>query len=221
MEQNSILCWDAASPTALGCRGPRGSEMRDRSWQRVLGWMVLSAVIALAGCAVRPDPPRASAVAPAMSTGSDAPYGERVASIRPAAVGVPEGQNGSATVGTRPPLKDYVAIPDLPDVHFEFDTYELRADARRILTKSAAWLVGHPSYVVLIEGHTDERGTHEYNMVLGERRASAAMSFLVAHGVAAGRFTIISYGEERSTCRYRTEACWAMNRRARFAVKAQ
>lgn len=76
-------------------------------------------------------------------------------------------------------------------------------------------------HLVLIEGHADERGTNEYNLALGERRAKAAMNYLVAQGVPAARFTLISYGEERPVCRERTEQCWAQNRRAHFLVKPQ
>src|SRR5262245_58754611 len=126
MEQSPILWWDAASPAALGSLGPRGSEMRDRSWQPVWDPMVLIVALALAGCAVRTDPLRAP-VTPVGSAGGDALYGEKAPSIRPAALGVQEAPNGSAAAPTRPQLKDYVAIPDLPDVHFDFDTYELRA----------------------------------------------------------------------------------------------
>ena len=74
---------------------------------------------------------------------------------------------------------------------------------------------------MLIEGHCDERGTVEYNLVLGERRAKAAMNYLVAQGVQASRFTVISYGKERPFCTEHTEACWSQNRRAHFLVKAQ
>ena len=74
---------------------------------------------------------------------------------------------------------------------------------------------------MLIEGHADERGTVEYNLALGERRAKAAMNYLVAQGVQASRFTVISYGEERPFCTEHNEACWSKNRRAHFLVKAQ
>ncbi|PYM03932.1 MAG: hypothetical protein DMD82_15895 [Candidatus Rokuibacteriota bacterium] len=70
-----------------------------------------------------------------------------------------------------------------------------------------------------MEGHCDERGTNEYNIALGEHRARAAMNYLIAHGIAAGRMTTFSYGEERPFCAERTEACWALNRRAHFLVK--
>ncbi|MBI3457958.1 MAG: OmpA family protein [Candidatus Rokubacteria bacterium] len=84
---------------------------------------------------------------------------------------------------------------------------------------NATWLKANPNALLLIEGHADERGTNEYNLALGERRAKATRDFLVSLGVEAGRMTVISYGEERPTCTERTEACWAQNRRAHFLVK--
>ena len=75
------------------------------------------------------------------------------------------------------------------------------------------------SALLLIEGHADERGTNEYNLALGERRAKATRDYLVSVGIDAGRITVISYGEERPTCTEKAEACWAKNRRAHFLVK--
>ena len=74
---------------------------------------------------------------------------------------------------------------------------------------------------MLIEGHCDERGTNEYNLALGERRAKAAMNYLVSQGVQANRITIISYGKERPVCNEQNESCWSKNRRAHFLVKAR
>ena len=74
---------------------------------------------------------------------------------------------------------------------------------------------------MLIEGHCDERGTNEYNLALGERRARATMNYLLAQGLPATRITIISYGKERPVCTEHAESCWARNRRAHFLVKAQ
>ncbi len=79
----------------------------------------------------------------------------------------------------------------------------------------------NPDYLILIEGHCDERGTNEYNLALGERRAKSTMNFLVSQGVQANRITLISYGEERPLCTEHNEACWAQNRRAHFLVKAR
>ncbi len=78
----------------------------------------------------------------------------------------------------------------------------------------------NPNSLILIEGHCDERGTNEYNLALGERRAKSTMNYLVSQGVRANRITLISYGEERPQCTEKTEACWTKNRRAHFLVKA-
>ena len=87
------------------------------------------------------------------------------------------------------------------------------------LDENAKWLQSNQSALLLIEGHTDERGTNEYNLALGERRAKATRDYLVSVGIDAGRITVISYGEERPVCTDKTEACWAKNRRAHFLVK--
>jgi peptidoglycan-associated lipoprotein len=133
----------------------------------------------------------------------------------------------SGTSGTaartdgRPEPKDFVAIADLADIHFDFDRYDITAAAAPILDRNAAWLKSRARAIILIEGHCDERGTSEYNLALGDRRAKATMNYLTARGVETRRVTVISYGEDRPQCRERTEACWAKNRRARFLVKGQ
>ena len=110
---------------------------------------------------------------------------------------------------------------DLADVYFDYDRATLRSDAEATMSSNAAMLQQHPSSLVTIEGHCDERGTNEYNLALGERRAKATMNYLVGQGVQANRITIISYGKERPTCTEHTESCWAQNRRAHFLVKAR
>jgi peptidoglycan-associated lipoprotein len=124
---------------------------------------------------------------------------------------------GSA--GARPSPREFTAVPELKDVFFDFDRYDIRPSDAQVLDANAAWLKQNASQLLLIEGHCDERGTNEYNLALGERRAKAAMNYLVAQGVQANRITIISYGEERPACREKSEACWAQNRRAHFLVK--
>jgi peptidoglycan-associated lipoprotein len=135
-------------------------------------------------------------------------------------------QPGSGTAGggtpgttTRPDVKTFTAVPDLADVNFDFDRYDIRPTDAKVLDANAQWLKSNPNHLVLIEGHCDERGTNEYNLALGERRAKSAMNYLVAQGVQANRITIISYGEERPLCGERSESCWAKNRRAHFLVK--
>ena len=101
-------------------------------------------------------------------------------------------------------------------IYFNFDSFNLTADARTVLGANAAWLKANPSSMVEIEGHCDERGTTEYNLALGAKRARAAMDYLVTLGVSPARIKTTSYGEELTSCREATEACHLNNRRARF-----
>ena len=98
-------------------------------------------------------------------------------------------------------------------VFFDYDQSDIRADAASTLQKQAAWLAKYPSVTLSIEGHCDERGTREYNLALGARRASAVREHLIGLGVSAGRLETISYGKERPTCVESNEGCWAQNRR--------
>src|SRR5262249_38721101 len=122
-----------------------------------------------------------------------------------------------------PRMRDYERIPALRDVYFDFGTAAFRAGDVKILEVNAAWLRAHPDQLVLIEGHCDSQGAgsskNELNMDLGERRAQAAMNYLVAEGVHPSRITILSYGQERPQCTEDNERCWSQNRRARFLVK--
>jgi len=103
-------------------------------------------------------------------------------------------------------------------VHFEFDKYDLQAEAQAVLRGQAAWLNQNPAYAVTIEGHCDERGTSEYNLALGERRASAVKSYLGSLGVGADRMRTLSYGSERPVCTEHEESCWSQNRRAHMVI---
>jgi peptidoglycan-associated lipoprotein len=133
------------------------------------------------------------------------------------------GAGGAAATGTTipslPSPKEFVESAALRDVYFDFDRYDVRAGDKGTLDENANWLKSNQSAMLLIEGHADERGTNEYNLALGERRAKATRDYLVSVGIDAGRITVISYGEERPTCTEKTEGCWAKNRRAHFLVK--
>ncbi|HVS03358.1 MAG TPA: peptidoglycan-associated lipoprotein Pal [Thermoanaerobaculia bacterium] len=103
-------------------------------------------------------------------------------------------------------------------VYFDYDSADLRAEARERLAQNARFLLEHPQFVVAIEGHCDERGTAEYNLALGDRRATSTRSFLTTLGVAGERLRTISYGEERPECGEHVESCHRRNRRAQFVV---
>lgn len=105
---------------------------------------------------------------------------------------------------------------NLQDVFYEFDKYDLSAESRAALTSNARYLRGNPHVMVWIEGHCDERGTNEYNLALGEKRARAAHDYLVQAGVDPSRMRVISYGEERPFALGHDEEAWRLNRRAHF-----
>jgi len=105
-------------------------------------------------------------------------------------------------------------------IHFEYDKSDIRSDDQMILNRKADILRANPAVRVRISGHADERGSDEYNQVLGQRRANAAKTYLVGRGIDAGRIDVISYGEERPVDRSSTEAAWALNRRDEFEVTA-
>jgi peptidoglycan-associated lipoprotein len=99
-------------------------------------------------------------------------------------------------------------------IHFALDKYDVDDESRAILDSQAAWLAKYPNVTVSLEGHCDERGTREYNLGLGDRRANAAKNYLAARGIAPGRISTISYGKERPIALGSDEASWAQNRRA-------
>jgi peptidoglycan-associated lipoprotein len=107
----------------------------------------------------------------------------------------------------------------LQDVFFEFDQWVIQSDARTALEQNARWLEGNPNAKIQIEGHSDERGTDEYNLALGERRAKSAMNFLINLGVSPSRISFISFGEEKGFCSDPNEGCFQQNRRAHFVVR--
>jgi peptidoglycan-associated lipoprotein len=184
--------------------------------------------VGAAGCAKRPAttqvsaapaPTGAAATTPGSMTAAPAPSsGSATAAPTPSGAGPSGAGSSTATPGARPSPKEFVAVAELKDVLFDFDKYDIRPGDAKVLDANAAWLKSNDN-LVLIEGHCDERGTNEYNLALGERRAKSTMNYLVSQGIQASRITIISYGEERPVCTEKTEECWAKNRRAHFLVK--
>jgi len=141
--------------------------------------------VVLGGCAKRPATTQAAAPAPtgaaattpgsggpAMAQPTTSPSGGGAATAAPATA-------APSTAGERPEPKDFRAIPELKDVFFEFDKYDIRASDAKVLDSNATWLKSNANHLVLIEGHCDERGTNEYNLALGERRAKSAMEYRV------------------------------------------
>ena len=188
---------------------------------QLLAIPVLALSLFLVGCPKRPATTAASAPAPtgAPAPSSPAPSTPSSPSMTPAPAAPPS----TAAPATPPPPSEFAESANLKDVYFDFGKAEIRPVDETILDSNAAWLRAHPDYLLLIEGHCDVRGValrkNEFNMALGERRAEAAMKYLVARGVQPDRITILSYGEERPVCGEQSERCWRQNRRSRFLVK--
>ena len=184
-------------------------------WSRIALVALLTAAPLLVGCAKSPSTTTADASSPAPGGSID---GTRMAG---------SGAGGSGRAGSsqgmvpRPDPKEFAVMKDLRDIRFDFDRYVIRPEDAGILDANADLLKSNPSWLVLVEGHADQRGTTDYNMALSDRRAKASMNYLVSRGVRANRITMIGYGEERPTCAEATEHCWSQNRRAHFMVKAQ
>jgi peptidoglycan-associated lipoprotein len=159
--------------------------------------LVSALALAVAGCTKKkveelPPPPPAAAPAP-----------------------TPEAPPAPVETGPVPGSRaDFIAQAGSDTIHFDTDKYDVDAEDQATLTRQAAWLAKYPNVNATIEGHCDERGTREYNLALGERRANAAKNFLVNAGVAASRLSVISYGKERPIATGSDEASWAQNRRA-------
>jgi len=163
-----------------------------------------AAAAALAACSTPKPPPPAAPNAPPPA----APPRERPATppVAQAPTGPVPGsiQDFTVNVGDR--------------VYFDYDKYDVRADAQPVLAAQAAWLVKYPSVKVRIEGNADERGTREYNLALGSRRANSIKEFLTSHGVAADRIETISYGKEMPIDPGTTEEAFAKNRNGHTAI---
>jgi peptidoglycan-associated lipoprotein len=180
---------------------------------------IISLALLLAGCPKRPAMTAATAPPPvppaAAAPPTPAAPAPTPAPVAPAPVAPPTAAPAPAPA----PPKEYRSNAALNQIFFAFDKADVRPEDAKTLEASAAYLKANPNQLVLIEGHCDERGTSEYNLALGERRAKAAMNHLVANGVQASRITTISYGKERPSCSQKNEACWAKNRNDTFLSK--
>ena len=117
------------------------------------------------------------------------------------------------------PSLDELFTRNVKDAYFDYDKADIRPDARDALSQTAQFLRSYPDIKVTIEGHCDERGSTEYNLALGDRRAQAVKDFLTSLGITADRMDTISYGKERPTCSEHAESCWQQNRRGHFVRK--
>jgi peptidoglycan-associated lipoprotein len=160
--------------------------------------ILLAALLASAGCSKK-RPAELPPAPPTTTTATD-PYGQT--------------GSGTDTTGVPGSREDFLRQAGSDRVLFGTDSHEIDAEARAVLDAQARWLTQYPSKTITIEGHCDERGTREYNLALGDRRANAAKNYLASRGIGASRMSVISYGKERPASMGSDESAWAQNRRA-------
>jgi peptidoglycan-associated lipoprotein len=188
--------------------------MTRRTGTTILAFLLAATLGTAAAC--KPKPPTTAAGAKSVTEEPTRPPAET--NVPPPPSNVPPGVDSSALPS------DVAAINArgyLKDAFYDYDKADLRDDARTALSTDAEWLKRYRSIQFLIEGHCDDRGTSEYNLALGDRRANAAKEYLVSLGVDASRIKTVSYGKERPFCSESTEDCWQQNRRAHFLVTAK
>ena len=105
-------------------------------------------------------------------------------------------------------------------IYFDYNKYDIKPESKKTLKSLADSMSSHQKVTLIVEGHCDERGTNEYNLALGDKRANATMDYLLSIGVPKDRISSFSYGEEKLVCKENTESCWSKNRRAQFVVSA-
>lgn len=132
--------------------------------------------------------------------------------------GLGGGSSSSLTAFQRGTLGAGGSGGPLSDIHFDYDDYTIRPQDGEVLRSNARWLTDHSGSHVQVEGHTDERGSEEYNLALGAKRAQAAKDYLTTLGISGDRISTISYGKELPLCTEHTDDCWAQNRRDHFVV---
>jgi len=170
----------------------------------------LGTVLALGGCSTSPG------VKPLKGAGAGAGSGAGAANaLGSSDLGASQSSLKRFQQGT---LGGSEAKSPLADIHFDYDDYTVRSQDGAILQANARWLDKRPALHIQVEGHCDERGSEEYNIALGARRAQAARSYLITLGVGSSRISTISYGKELPLCVEHDEGCWSKNRRAHFVI---
>jgi peptidoglycan-associated lipoprotein len=173
----------------------------------ILECAVAVAFLWLIGCSTAQKKPEVVASSPQPSQAASRPEIQKAQSP----TSLESLQQGNAPVTPKEsPLKE---------IYFDFDKYDLQANARETLKTNAGWLSKNPAITVEIEGHCDERGNTEYNLALGAKRAEAAKNYLTTLGISPSRLSTISYGNEVPVCQEHNETCWQKNRRDRFVAR--
>lgn len=202
--------------------------------QRRLALVTLSAAMAIsAACAKKPEPPAPTPAVTAPAPIDSTEIKRRLQQMHDDSVRAAENARrlrqqqiddsiARANAAAQQAARDMEAMRATlaQTINFDFDKAELRPDAKAALDQKLPILTTNSGVTIRIAGHTDSRGSGEYNLQLGQRRAASVRDYLTARGVAASRIELVSYGEERPLCQTQDETCWAQNRRAEFEITA-
>lgn len=182
-----------------------------RTWNRYVGWLgTMALVMAVAACPGSPPPEPEPEPEPVVEESTDDEAARRAAE---------EARRRAEEEAARREAERQRALSIIAErVHFDFDKSDIRSDAEAVLQRKVSVLREYPDVALRIEGHADERGSNEYNLALGQRRAESVRRYLMSYGLEAGRFTTISFGEERPLVDASNENAWGQNRRAEFVV---
>jgi peptidoglycan-associated lipoprotein len=196
----------------------RGGNMQKKLWKGLALLLAMTGLMLFVACAetevqpTTPDAPDAQ-----ITTDQDAEMMEKDAAAEEADLEAEQRAIEEEAIRKEQEAARNMFISE--DIYYDYDDASLKADAQTVLQRKAVWLRNNPDVTVLIEGHCDERGTTEYNLALGDRRANSAKTFLLDMGIASSRLRTISYGEEMPVDRGHNEAAWAKNRRAHFTIE--
>jgi peptidoglycan-associated lipoprotein len=185
------------------------------TWKKTTGWLgTLALVVLVAACGGNPPPepepePEPQVEEPTVDEAAERARMEEEARLRR------EEEERRRREAERSRVLSVIA----ERVHFDFDKSDIRPDAEEVLQRKVSVLREYPGVTLNVEGHCDERGSNEYNLALGQRRAEAVRRYLMSYGIDQSRFGTISYGEERPLARASNEDAWAQNRRAEFVVR--
>ncbi len=178
--------------------------------------LILFLLVFVAGCAKQLPPPSETAMPKETARETVKPGKKVEKEVVKETVEQKEAQlQGSVTSAKAEELSVF------KDALFDYNKYNIRDDARPVLDAIASYLKKNGKVTVIIEGHCDERGTNEYNLALGEKRANAAKGYLVSLGIPSSRMSTVTYGEEKPLCTGQNETCWQKNRRAHFIVQGK
>ncbi|MBI1823728.1 MAG: peptidoglycan-associated lipoprotein Pal [Nitrospirae bacterium] len=171
-------------------------------------------LVAVLGCPKKPTETASQSI-PQESTGGQP-------ALPPAVENVPSTEQHPVTeekVKPAEPTKSILITEPLKDIFFDYDRATIKPEMKNALDQDVVWLKNNAQATVQLEGHCDARGTNEYNLALGEKRAHSVKQFLISQGIKASRISTISYGEDRPFCKEDTESCYQQNRRVHFVMK--